>query len=214
MWLLLLLVLPVVLYLFRHRAKRQAVSTLLFFKALSKEHQESAWLRRVKRLLSLLLSLLVIAAVAGALARPVVAPRAGGVRSVVVLVDRSASMAAPAALAEGPSRLAHGLAEVERRLSGLPASVAVSVVTYDVRPRVLQPPTRERRDVRRVLDTLASRPIEDDPRPALRLAERIASLDVPAEVWHVTDETAAVLEETDNRIWTSLMSLRVLPRRA
>ena len=66
-----LALIPLALYLFRRRAKKVPVSTLLFFRALSREHQESAWLRRLKRLLSLLLTLLVLLLGVFALARPV-----------------------------------------------------------------------------------------------------------------------------------------------
>ena len=47
--LLWLALIPLVLWLFRRQAKRVPVSTLLFFKSLAREHQESAWLRRISR---------------------------------------------------------------------------------------------------------------------------------------------------------------------
>src|SRR6478735_6418577 len=68
-WLWLALI-PVALWLFRRKAKRLPVSTLLFFRSLAREHQESAWLRRLKKIISLLLSLLVLALATLALARP------------------------------------------------------------------------------------------------------------------------------------------------
>src|SRR5687768_15073741 len=83
--------LPVLLYLFRRRPRRAPVSSLLFFKSLAREHRESAWLRWLKRLLSLLLTLMIIAATVGVLARLVVSPPADEVRSVVLVIDRSAS---------------------------------------------------------------------------------------------------------------------------
>ncbi|MEZ5433734.1 MAG: BatA domain-containing protein [Verrucomicrobiales bacterium] len=46
-----LALIPVALYLFRRKARVKQVSTLVFFKTLAREHQESAWLR-VKRILS------------------------------------------------------------------------------------------------------------------------------------------------------------------
>ena len=68
--LLWLALIPLVLWLFRRQAKRVPVSTLLFFKSLAREHQESAWLRRIKKWLSLLLTLLVLLFAILALARP------------------------------------------------------------------------------------------------------------------------------------------------
>ena len=94
-WLWLALV-PVALYLFRRKSRTVRVSTLLFFKSLAREHQESAWLRRLKRWASLLLSLLLVCGPVVALSRLVVAPAGTQARSVVVVVDTSASMASVA----------------------------------------------------------------------------------------------------------------------
>ena len=69
------------LYLFRRRPRTQQVSTLIFFKMLAKEHQESAWMRRLKRLLSLLLALAFVLAL--------------GLVDVGVPVRRSRSSIAP-----------------------------------------------------------------------------------------------------------------------
>ena len=65
-----LALIPLALYLFKKKARRLPVSTLLFFRSLAREHQESAWLRRLKRWLSLLLTLLVLLLAVFALARP------------------------------------------------------------------------------------------------------------------------------------------------
>ncbi len=183
-WGLLVLV-PIVMYLFRRKPKTVRVSTLLFFKALAREHQESAWLRRLKRLVSLLLSILVIMAGVVGLARPVVAPRAGALKSVVVLVDRSASMAARDG--GGRERLDEALARVRQRLAGLPAAVPVSVMAYDRRPEILLSPSLDRREVQRALSRIAVRPVAGDADLGLRLARQLAELKTPARIWHATD---------------------------
>lgn len=72
-WLALLIV-PMILYLVRHRPRRLRVSTLMFFVSLAREHQESAWLRHLKRILSLLLTASVLIFGALSLARLVVSP--------------------------------------------------------------------------------------------------------------------------------------------
>ncbi len=183
-WGLLVLV-PIVMYLFRRKPKTVRVSTLLFFKALAREHQESAWLRRLKRLLSLLLSILIILAAVAGLARPVVAPEAGSLKSVVILLDRSASMASRDE--SGRTRLDAALDRLRQRLAGLPASVPVAVMIYDRRPRILLPPSFDRREVERVLSDIRVRPVAGQTRGALRLARELAALETPASVWHVTD---------------------------
>ncbi|HRX56300.1 MAG TPA: BatA domain-containing protein, partial [Verrucomicrobiales bacterium] len=99
-----LALIPVALYLFRRKARVKQVSTLVFFKTLAREHQESAWLRRVKRILSLLMTLMILWGAVLALSRVAFTPRTDEFRTVVVLLDRSASMAARDAEG-GPSRL-------------------------------------------------------------------------------------------------------------
>jgi hypothetical protein len=183
-WALLVLV-PLLLYLFRPRPKTVRTSTLPFFKWLAREHQDSAWLRRLKHLLSLLMSILVILAVAAALGRLVIAPSAESLSTVVVLVDRSASMAA--VNQHDDSRLEDALSLVETRLAGLPEGVGVIVIAYDRRPEVLLPRSLDRRAVRRALSTIKVRPMQGDPEEAVRLARQMAALETPASIWHATD---------------------------
>ena len=92
--LLWLALIPLALYLFRRRARRVPVSTLLFFRALAREHQESAWLRQLKKWLSLALTLLVLLIGVLALARPTKEAAGETPGSVVFMFDCSASMAA------------------------------------------------------------------------------------------------------------------------
>ena len=193
-WGLLVLV-PVVLYLFRRKPKTVPVSTLLFFKALAREHQESAWLRRLKRLLSLLLTVLVIAGTVGALARLVISPAAGTLKSVVILLDRSASMASRDGA--GHTRLEAARARIEERLSGLPAGVSVMVMVYDRRPAILLPLSLDRREVRRVLASIRVRPVQGEAARAFHLAKRLAALEPPAAIWHATDTPGPAPDEKD-----------------
>jgi hypothetical protein len=185
LWWALALGVPVVLYLVRHKPVRQRVTTLLFFKSLAKEHQEASWLRRLKRIISLLLTLLVLAALVGALSRPVIAPSSEGVQSLVIVVDRSASMAALDD--SGDSMIDLAIASIEQRLSTLPASTPVSLITYDTRPRILLARSFNRRALLRELRQIAARPISGHAAPALRLAERLASVETPATIWHISD---------------------------
>lgn len=184
LWLALL---PVALWLFRRKAKRVPVSTLLFFRSLAREHQESAWLRRLKKWLALALSLLVLTLVTLALARPY---RSGGgnvPKSLVVLLDRSASMAALDA--KGRSRLDEAKAILKDRLKSLPENVICSLVIYDAKPEVVQSRSTNRRELLRFLDQTQPAPVEDHPEEALAVARRLAALDSPCQIWHASDRT-------------------------
>ena len=179
------LIVPIVLYLVHHRPQRHRVSTLLFFKTLAREHQEAPWLRRLKRLLSLLLTLLVLAASVGAMAQLIIAPSGEDERQIVVLIDRSASMAA----IDGgeTTRLDTAIDAIEDRLAAIPRSVPISIVVYDDRPEVLLARSLDRREVARTFRSIQPTPIEGVEASALRLARRIAAIETPSAVWHVTD---------------------------
>ena len=190
-----LALIPLALYLFKRKAQTVRVSSLLFFKLLAKEHQEAEWLRRLKRLLSLLLTLLILLAAVFALARPVFSPRAGAVNSVVILLDRSASMEAKDA--QGLSRMASAKNLVRSRLAALPESVAVTLMAYDSRPEVVQPSTKNRREVLRALDAVQVKPLEDQADNARLAAGKLAALKTPALVWQVTDQRPTPAEPAE-----------------
>ncbi len=185
---------PLVLYLVRPRARRQHVSTLLFFRALTVEHQESAWLRRLKRFLSLLLTLVVIVATVAGIAGLVISPPSGGLRSVVIVIDRSASMAAVDG--RGRTRVDDARRDAIVRVAGLPGGTAVSVVAYDNRPVVILARSYDERAIIRAIESIRPRPIEGASIDALRLATQIAQIDTPAAMWHYTDAVATTEAKT------------------
>ncbi len=183
-WLWLALI-PVALWLFRRKAKRVPVSTLLFFRALAREHQESAWLRRLKHILSLLLSLLLIVLATLALARPFSEGGGATSKSLVIMLDRSASMTAKDV--RGRSRIAEAKSILKERLKALPENVITSLVVYDGRSDVAQSRSTNRRELLRLIDQTEAVPVEDHAEDALVVAQRLAALDAPAEIWCVSD---------------------------
>lgn len=180
-----LALIPLALYLFRKKARRVPVSTLLFFRSLSREHQESAWLRRLKKWLSLLLTLLVIAFAVLALARPVGDAGRDSPGAVIVVVDRSASMSARDA--GGRNRIQEAQRVMRERLSRLPDQVVVSLVAYDAKAQVLLSRNRNRRECLRLLDEMTPMPMEGRPDAARTVALRLAELETSSQVWHVGD---------------------------
>lgn len=179
-----LLAIPVVLYLYRRQARRLPVSTLLFFRLLAREHQEAAWLRKLKRWLSLLLALLMLLALMLALGRPV---WSGGedTAAVVLVVDRSASMAARDA--GGQTRLDEARQRLRRLLAGVPDTAPVTLVAADARAEVLLARSRHRRECLRALAALETLPVAGDARAALRTVAQMAALEKGSVVWWATD---------------------------
>jgi Aerotolerance regulator N-terminal/von Willebrand factor type A domain len=193
-----LAVIPIVLWLFRRKAKRVPVSTLLFFRTLAREHQESAWLRRMKKWASLLLTLFVILLVVFALASPFNRGDSGALTSVVILLDRSASMGAVDE--KGTTRLASAKSLLKERIRALPERLIVSLVLFDSRVEVAQSRSRNHRELIRLIDQCQIAPLEGRPDEALAMGRRLADLDSPSEIWLVSDreipETPAGLAQT------------------
>ena len=187
LWLLLLGIIPVMLYLFRRRSKRVRVSTLVFFKTLAQEHQESAWLRRMKKWLSFLLTIALLILAVFVLSRLIVEQDdADEYRTVVILLDRSASMEVRDE--NGESRMEAAKRLLEERLKKVPEEVGVALITYDVRPEVLQARTLKRRELLSRLDAVTTRPIPGRTEAALESARMLAGLEPPAAIWHFSDQ--------------------------
>lgn len=192
LWWWLLAFVPLALYLVRRRATRVVVPTLAFFKSLAQEHQESAWLRRLKKWVSFFLTILMLSLAVFALAQLVPKRQAvGGLKSVVILLDRSASM--EVADASGQSRLAEAKNLVRNRLATLPDGIGVSLVAYDIRPEVVQPRTFQHRELLANLDDIKVRPIPGDADAAFASAKLIAGVEPPTQVWLVSDDTEALV---------------------
>jgi hypothetical protein len=175
--------------LFRRQAKRVPVSTLLFFKSLAREHQESAWLRRIKKWLSLLLTLLVLIFAILALARPSSDISADSPGAVVIVFDHSASMAAKDA--QGRTRLDEAKRLVKDRIRSLPDQVVLSLIAFDARPHVLLSRSRNRRECLRLLDELKPVPVEGKTEAALNVAKRLADLESRSRIWLAADSSIA-----------------------
>ena len=184
-----LALIPLALWLFRRQAKRVPVSTLLFFKSLAREHQESAWLRRIKKWFSLLLTLLVLLFAILALARPSSNLSADSPGAVVIVVDRSASMSAKDM--QGRTRLDEAKRRVKDRIRSLPDQVVLSLIAFDARPHVLLSRSRNRRECLRLLDELTPTPIEGKTEAALNVAKRLADLESRSRIWLAADSSVA-----------------------
>ncbi|MEM7600992.1 MAG: BatA and WFA domain-containing protein [Verrucomicrobiota bacterium] len=187
LWLLLIGFIPLMLYLFRRKSKTVNVATLVFFKTLAREHQESAWLRRLKKWLSFALSILMLSLAVFVLSRLIATQDdPDQYRTVVILLDRSASMAV--ADERGESRLDAAKRIIRERLEKVPDEVGIALIAYDVRAEVLQPRTFKRRELTAQLDQVALRPMVEKTNAAFEVAELIAGLEKPAAIWHFSDQ--------------------------
>jgi hypothetical protein len=197
LWLLLLGIVPLMLYLFRRRSKRVRVSTLVFFKTLAQEHQESAWLRRMKKWISFLLTIALLALAVFVLSRLIVRQDdSDQYRTVVILLDRSASMEVKDN--DGESRLDAAKRLLAERLKKVPEEVGIALIAYDARPEVLQARTTKRRELLSRLEAVTTRPIPGRTDAAIESAQMLAGLEPPSAIWHISDQLLRRPEESSS----------------
>jgi len=103
-----------ILYFLKLRRRQEVVPSTLLWRRAVQDLQVNAPFQRLRKNLLLLLQLLILAAGITALARPIVETTVGDERSIVLLIDRSASMNTPKVVMVGTR-------------SSKPPSTAVSV---------------------------------------------------------------------------------------
>lgn len=144
----------VALYLLKVRRRQETVSTLLFWKKVSVENRRRALWQKLRRPLSLLLQLLLLALVLSALARPEWSIfRGPAAAATVVMLDARARM--QALTAGGPSRFEAARTAaagwVRRAASGRP----LALVTLTETARVAAPLSTDSAGALAALESLA-----------------------------------------------------------
>ena len=131
LWWLALAVPVVALYVLKVRLRRVPVSTLMFWDRVYQEKAPRSLFERLRHLTSLLCQLLLVALLALALADPFTDAEARTARSLVLVLDTSAGMNAPAdpASTAGGTRLEAAKAEALRIIRGLRHRDSAAVVT-------------------------------------------------------------------------------------
>lgn len=161
--------LTVLLYLLRLQRRPVVVPYLALWQSVLGDAKATAWRSQLRRLLSLLLSLLIVAALFFALSDPSNGkPKPG--RSVVVLVDVSASMARQTA---GVTALARARKKVASWLGSFVGSDRLLIVEMGAVPRPLGAFTHDRQALRRRLDELSVLDVQADLPAALIYARDI-----------------------------------------
>lgn len=161
----------VALYFLRVRRHRVVVSSLLPWHALQKSERLASPFQRFRRHLLLLLQLLALLLVTLALARPAIEGRTSGARSVVLVVDTSASMGATDVR---PHRLGAAVADARAALATLGPDDEAMLVEAGPRTQVRVPFTRDLAQVGLALDRLVATEAEGELRPAVQLATSLA----------------------------------------
>jgi len=165
------------LYFLKLKRREVEVSTTLLWRRAIDDLRANAPLQRLRRNLLLLLQMLALLAGAAAMGQPALRRAAPVQGRVAILIDRSASMAAPAD-ASGASRLARAKEQAIQFVRTLPAPglfsdrapVEAMVVAFDASAQVLQPFTSDREALERAIASIQQTDAPTRLSEALQLA--------------------------------------------
>jgi len=195
-WSLLGLVLPVILfYLIRQRLRTKSVTTLLFWENLApKVHNLPLW-RKLRRLVSLLLQLLLLALIVTAVARPILPGQSTVASSLILLLDPSVTMAAQSGAG---TRWQDAKNTALHRIDAMGFGDEATVILAGDPPRVLSPWTGRRGDLRQVIEAAQIAPTVTDIRPALSLAQNLVLSHPGAAIELISDTVWSVPPDKDS----------------
>lgn len=160
----------VALYLLRLRRVDVEVPNVELFEAVLSERRTTAWLSRRTRWLSLLFALCIVALLIFALGDPRAAARHEASRTLVVLVDVSASMQATDV---SPTRLDRARDEAKRLVRTLGPDDRMMVVAVGATPAPVSPLTDDIAVLDDAIGALTPADIEDDLPRAMRFASDV-----------------------------------------
>ena len=179
------------LYFLRLRRRKVRVPSLLPWHALQKTDQLSSPFHRFRRNLLLWVQLAILALLVLAAARPFLETDTAEFRSVVLVLDTSASMGArdvaPTVSHRPGSRLDHARDEAARIVADLGSGDEVMVVAAGPRTEVVVPFTRDHDAAARALPGIAVTEAEGGLGEALELAASLARSRTDVEIVVLSD---------------------------
>lgn len=194
-WSLLGLALPIILfYLIRQRLRVKSVTTLLFWENLApKVHNLPLW-RKLRRLVSLLLQLLLLALLVFALARPILPGQSEVASSLVLILDPSVTMAAKSGTS---TRWSEAKAAALKRINEMSFGDEATIILAGSPPKILSPWTGRKADLRQAVETASISSNITDIRPALRLARNLTLGHHDADIELISDTVWSVPPEKE-----------------
>lgn len=172
------------LYILKLRRRTVAVPFAQLWERILRDKEATSLFSRLKRLLSLLVQVALIALLALALGDPRAAATLMKGRNLVVLVDASASMQATDV---GPNRLGAAKEEVKKIIRGLGGADRMLVAQMDAAVTPLGPMSGDTTELERALDTIKPTDARADFSRALRFAnDSVRGLD-NAEIVVISD---------------------------
>jgi len=184
------LAVPVILfYLIRQKLRVRTVTTLLFWENLTpKVHNLPLW-RKLRRLVSLLLQLILLALLITAVARPIRKGQSALASSLVLVLDPSVTMAAKSG---ERTRWQDAMDKASHQIDALGFGDEATLIVAGDQPRILSSWTGRKAELHRLLDTLVIGTTVTDIRPALRLAQNL-----------IVSRPGAVIEVISDTVWSA-----------
>jgi len=184
------------LYFLKLRRQRVEVPSVLLWQEFIKSEQLATPFQRFRRNLLLLLQLLILALVVLALARPFLAGHVSTKRSVVIVLDSSASMQA---VDVKPSRFGKAVEAATEVVGGLEGADEAMVIEAGPDTRVVSSFSRDKEALRRSLDDLSATGAEGSLRDALTLALSLTQDRPDREVIVISDGSGESLSDLEVR---------------
>ncbi len=156
-----------VLYVLKLRRRVVAVPFSPLWERILRDKEATSLFSKLKRLLSLFLQLALLALLVFALGDPRAAESLVNGRTIIVLVDASASMQATDV---APSRLGNAKSEVEKMIRGLGGADRMLVAQMDAMVTPLGPMTGDTSTLEREVDSITATEARADFPRALRFA--------------------------------------------
>src|SRR3712207_6416680 len=187
-WALLLALLgPVIvaMYLLKLRREERTVSSTFLWQRMVRDVEANAPWQKLRRNLLLLLQLLVLLLLMFAIARPFLKTTGIAGHNLILVVDRSGSMAATDA---GGARLDAAKREALRLVDQLPDTGRATVIAFGGTMEVPVSASSERREVRSAINRIQGRNGGgSDLSQALALASALAAREADSEVAIISD---------------------------
>jgi hypothetical protein len=196
------------LYILKLRRRTVAVPFSKLWERLTKDKEATSLFSKLKRLLSLLLQLILLALLAFALGDPRAAMTFTEGRTVVVLIDASASMQATDV---APTRLGAAKEEVKKMIRGLGGSDRMLVAQMDAVVTPLGPMSDDTLELEHELDNIHPTDARADFARALRFASDALRDEKHGEIVIVSDGALGPAADAQGVVHTGNAKVTFVP---
>ncbi len=183
----------IAMYLLKLRREERVVASTFLWQRMVRDVEANAPWQKLRRNMLLLLQLLLLLALIFALARPYLLTTGISGKNLILIIDRSASMAATDA--DG-TRLQAAKREALRLIEQLPDGGRATVIAVGGQMEVPVSASSDRRELRRAVEDLAIRNGGgSDLRQALALAGALAAREFESEVAIISDGRVSIPDQ-------------------